>query len=397
MSRRLWWGHQIPVWHCERCGEMVASRERPARCPNGHGSLRQEEQILDTWFSSGLWPFATLGWPKATPELGYFYPGDVLVTDRGIIFLWVSRMIMFGLHFMRDIPFTDVFIHPTVQTLEGKRMSKSMGTGIDPLEIMDQRGYGADALRYALVLRCSQSQQDLRFGEKMLDDVRNINNKIWNIARFVRMNLEGDGGRPLAPSTALPAGTALGAADRWILSRFARTARAVTADLEAFEFDKAARALYDFLWATYADWYVEFAKVTLAAGEAEPRRAAQWTLWRVLEGTLRLLHPIMPHITEEVWHLLPHDGESIMIAPWPDPPAAWIDDEGEGAVEELSEVIRAIRSLRADLGVPAGSAVAPRLRVSDEAQRRRLEPMLPYIRALTRAGGVTLEEASGPA
>ncbi|HEV8338444.1 MAG TPA: valine--tRNA ligase [bacterium] len=396
ISRRLWWGHQIPVWHCETCGEMVAARERPARCPNGHGSLRQEEQILDTWFSSGLWPFATLGWPKATPELGYFYPGHVLVTGRDIIFLWVARMIMFGLKFVGDVPFTDVHIHPNVLNLEGKRMSKSLGTGLDPIDYIESLGYGADALRYALVLRSSQTQQDLRFGEKMLDDVRNFNNKIWNIARFVRMNLEGDTGSAWVSSTTPPAGAALGEADSWILSRFARTAREVTADLEAFEFDKAARALYDFLWGTYADWYVEFAKVRLVSGDAGAGRATQWTLWRVLEGTLRLLHPIMPHITEEVWHLLPHDGESIMIAPWPDPPPGWIDEEGERAVERLMEVVRAIRSLRADLGVPAGSVVAPRLRVSDEARRRSLEPMLPYIRALARADGVTLEGASGP-
>ncbi|MDQ7851175.1 MAG: valine--tRNA ligase, partial [Armatimonadota bacterium] len=190
ISRRLWWGHQIPAWHCRDCGEVVVARQRPDRCPRCGGvTLMQEEQILDTWFSSALWPFATLGWPAETPELRYFYPGNVLVTDRSIIFLWVARMIMFGLEFLGEVPFTDVYIHPTVLTLEGRRMSKSMGTGIDPMEMMDQRGYGADALRFALVVRCSQ-QQDLRFSEKMLEDVRNFNNKIWNIARFVRLNLE---------------------------------------------------------------------------------------------------------------------------------------------------------------------------------------------------------------
>jgi valyl-tRNA synthetase len=275
-------------------------------------------------------------------------------------------------------------------------MSKSLGTGLDPIDYIESLGYGADALRYALILRASQTQQDFRFGEKMLDDVRNFNNKIWNIARFVRMNLEGIALSAKETSAAPPGGAVLGAAERWILSRYARTAREVTAQLEAFEFDKAARALYDFLWGTYADWYVEFAKVTLSGEDTGERRATQWTLWRVLEGTLRLLHPIMPHITEEIWHLLPHDGESIMIAPWPAPPAGWLDEGAEGAVERLMEVIRAIRSLRVDLGVSAGAILAPRLRVSDEARRRVLKPMLPYVRALARAEGVTLERASGP-
>ncbi|MBI3975536.1 MAG: valine--tRNA ligase, partial [Armatimonadetes bacterium] len=281
ISRRLWWGHRIPVWHCAACKEMVAARARPARCPRCEShDLAQEEQILDTWFSSGLWPFATLGWPRETPELRTFYPGHVLATARDIIFLWVARMIMFGVEFMGEVPFTEVYIHPTVLTLEGKRMSKSLGTGIDPLEMMDQRGYGADALRFALVLRCSQQQQDLRFGEQMLDDVRNFNNKIWNIARFVRMNLEG-----FTPEPEDPAWAALSVVDRWILSRYARTAREVTAHLGAFEFDKAARLLYDFLWGTYADWYVEFAKIDLARGSEVTRRAVQGALWRVLEGT----------------------------------------------------------------------------------------------------------------
>ena len=398
ISRRLWWGHQIPVWHCRACGESVAARERPERCPRcGGGALEQEEQILDTWFSSGLWPFATLGWPAETPDLGYFYPGDVLVTDRGIIFLWVARMLMFGLEFRGEVPFTDVYIHPTVLTLEGKRMSKSLGTGIDPMVVIDQRGYGADALRFALVMRCSQHQQDLRFGEKMLEDVRNFNNKIWNIARFVRLNLEGfaptgDGGAP-APAD-------LGGIDRWILSRYARTAQEVTADLEAFEFDKAARRLHDFLWATYADWYVELAKVDLYRQPTpERRRQVQWTLWTVLEGAMRLLHPIMPHITEEVWQLLPHEGESIMISPWPEVPGEWIDEEAERTADRLIAVIRAIRSLRVDMGVAAGAAVAPVLRPADGDTRAQLEALGPYITALARASQLTvhLPDAVPPA
>src|SRR3970282_2174754 len=294
-----------------------------------------------------------------------------LVTDRGIIFLWVARMLMFGLEFRGEVPFTDVYIHPTVLTLEGKRMSKSLGTGIDPMVVIDQRGYGADALRIALVMRCSQHQQDRRFGEKMLEDVRNFNNKIWNIARFVRLNLEGfaptgDGGAP-APAD-------LGGIDRWILSRYVRTAPEGTADLQGFEVDKAARRLHDFLWATYADWYVELAKVDLYRQPTpERRRQVQWTLWTVLEGAMRLLHPIMPHITEEVWQLLPHEGESIMISPWPEVPGEWIDEEAERTADRLIAVIRAIRSLRVDMGVAAGAAVAPVLRPADGDTRAQLE------------------------
>lgn len=394
ISRRLWWGHQIPVWHCRQCGEMIAARERPERCPRCGGSaLEQEEQILDTWFSSALWPFATLGWPRETPDLRSFYPGNVLMTDRGIIFLWVARMIMFGLEFRGEVPFTDVYIHPTVLTLDGRRMSKSMGTGIDPLEMIETRGYGADALRFALVSRCSQHQQDLRFGEKMLDDVRNFTTKIWNIARFVRLNLE-----DFAPGAEPPGGPAgWPVIDRWILSRYARTVGAVTDDLEAFEFDKAARTVYDFLWATYADWYVELAKVDLYRQPAEVRRRqVQWTLWRVLEGTMRLLHPVMPHITEEIWQLLPHSGESVMVSPWPEAPTSWADADGERTLERLLAVVRAIRSLRVDMGLSAGTAVTPVLRPADERIGAELEGLGPYVIALTRASGLSFQAPGTP-
>ncbi len=379
ISRRLWWGHRIPVWHCAG-GHLIAQRDAPAHCPECGGTdLRQEEQILDTWFSSAAWPFATLGWPQDTPDLRYFYPTSVLVTGRDIIFLWVARMIMFGLEFMGEVPFTDVYINPTVLNIEGKRMSKSLGTGLDPLDYVEQ-GYGADALRYALTLRCSQGQQDLRFGEKMLEDVRNFNNKIWNAARFVRMHLEG-----FTPAQA-PAREQLSAIDRWIRSRYAGLVRQVTTHLEAYDFDKAARALYDFIWAEYCDWYLEFSKVDLYRdGLAAGRRlAVQHTLWRVLEGTLRLLHPIMPHITEEIWQLLPHEGESIVIAPWPTPDPGEDDPAAEAAVEVLMAVTRAIRSLRADLGLAPASW--PVVRVSGPVDRRQVvEQYREYVTRLARA------------
>lgn len=398
ISRRLWWGHRIPIWHCAN-GHMAAGREAPARCPECGGTdLRQEEQILDTWFSSAAWPFATLGWPAQTPDLAYFYPTSVLATGRDIIFLWVARMIMFGLEFAGDIPFTDVYINPTVLNIEGRRMSKSLGTGLDPLDYVEQ-GYGADALRFALTLRCSQGQQDLRFGEKMLDDVRNFNNKIWNAARFVRMHLEG-----FDPEGAGRLGReSLGIFDRWIRSRFGKVVDVVTTALEAFDFDRAARALYDFVWSEYCDWYLELAKVDLYRPDLEPARrtAIQHTLWMVLEGTLRLLHPIMPHITEEIWQSLPHHGDSIVTAPWPTPPsgdgdmaaAAALDEEVEEAAATVMAVVRAIRSLRADLGIPPSAALSPRLRAEGDT-RTLLECHRAYVAALARAPGLALVDGT---
>ncbi|MBI3997956.1 MAG: valine--tRNA ligase [Armatimonadetes bacterium] len=392
ISRRLWWGHRIPVWHCAS-GHMVAGREAPARCPEcGSTDLRQEEQILDTWFSSAAWPFATLGWPKQTPDLAYFYPTNVLATGRDIIFLWVARMIMFGLEFTGDIPFTDVYINPTVLNIEGKRMSKSLGTGLDPLDYVEQ-GYGADALRFALTLRCSQGQQDLRFGEKMLEDVRHFNNKIWNAARFVRMHLTG-----FAPDGERPAGS-LSLIDRWIRSRFAGLVRAVTDALEAYDFDKAARALYDFIWSEYCDWYLELAKVDLYRTSLDPARrsAIQHTLYVVLEGTMRLLHPIMPHITEEIWQSLPHRGASIVVAPWPAADPRAIDENAEAQMGTIMAVVRAIRSMRADLGLAPSVPIAPTLR-AQPAARTLLEAHQDYVVSLSRASGlvVTVDGTRSP-
>jgi valyl-tRNA synthetase len=390
ISRRLWWGHRIPIYSCGN-GHTVAGRQVPARCPEcGATAFTQEEQILDTWFSSAAWPFATLGWPAQTPDLAYFYPTSVLVTGRDIIFLWVARMIMFGLEFIGDVPFTDVYINPTVMNLEGRRMSKSLGTGLDPLDYVEQ-GYGADAMRFALTLRCSQGQQDLRFGEKMLDDVRNFNNKIWNAARFVRMHLEG-----FEPSAGPGS---LSVIDRWIRSRYARLIETVTGALESFDFDKAARTLYDFVWSEFCDWYLELAKVDLYRDglAADRRRAIQHTLWSVLEGTLRLLHPIMPHLTEEVWQSLPHDGESIVTAAWPRTGEAAVDDGAEAQVETIMAVVRAIRSIRADLGLAPAAPVLVVLRAPRDT-RGLLEAHRDYLVTLARAEGLSIGDraAGGP-
>ncbi len=393
ISRQLWWGHRIPVWQCAACGERTADTAAPAACPRcGGADLVQDPDVLDTWFSSALWPLATLGWPRDTADLRYFYPTSVLVTDRGIIFLWVCRMIMFGLEFMGEVPFADVYIHPTVLTLTGQRMSKSLGTGIDPLEMADGRGYGADAVRFALISRCSQAQQDMRFGEKMIEDVRNFNTKLWNATRFVLLHLDGFDHRAPAPAPA-----ALSTADRWIRSRHARLAGEVTALLEAYEFDKAARALYDFIWGEFCDWYVEMAKADLQreAGDPVRRHAVQHTLWVVLSRTVQLLHPIMPFITEEVWQLLPHDGPSIMVSPWPQPDPGWVDHQAEAEVAVVKDTIRAIRSLRAELALPPGRRVPVRLR-ADGPTRAMLERARPYLADLARAEPVHLDDPAVP-
>jgi valyl-tRNA synthetase len=406
ISRQLWWGHRIPVWQCDACGERTASKTRPASCVHcGGQSLTQDPDVLDTWFSSGIWPFATLGWPRETPDLRYFYPGNVLSTDKGILFLWVARMIMMGLHFMDNVPFTDVYVTPTVLNIEGGRMSRSLGTGLDPLEMIEDRGYGADALRFALISRCSQSQQEFRFAEKMIADVRNFNTKIWNATRFVLLNLEGfDADGP-------PVAAALSLADRWIRSRFARVIDDVTASLEGFELDKAARALYDFIWNEYCDWYLEMAKVDLQGpgtrdqGPAtndqrrttndERRTAVQHTLSYVLSDTMKLLHPIMPFITEEIWQQLPHDGDSIMVSSWPAPRPEWIDPDAEAQMDAVMEVIRSVRSVRTELGLAPTTAVSLLLRPR-ALNLSAMKQAYPYILGLARVREAEFADLAAP-
>ncbi|MDR5684291.1 MAG: valine--tRNA ligase [Armatimonadota bacterium] len=380
ISRQLWWGHRIPVWTCEGCGQRIASKAEPSACRNcNHRGWAQDPDVLDTWFSSALWPFATLGWPRDTEDLRYFYPTRLLVTDRGIIFLWVCRMIMFGLEFIGEVPFADVYIHPTVHDMQGRRMSKSLGTGIDPLEVIGR--HGADALRFALIARCSQSQQDMRFEEKMIADTRNFANKIWNAARFVHMNLgETD------PSAANPAELSFTAADVWILGRLQRTVEEVTRAYETYRFDDAARSLYRFLWSEYCDWYLEMAKVQIqqpAAG-GQSVSTTRWVLWYVLDQSLRLLHPIMPFVTEEVWRSLPHRGETLMLGPWPQADPRRIHEQVDRQITLVQDVIREIRSLRADLRLPPHHTIGVHI-AAPPAERAVLEEASPFVRALARA------------
>jgi valyl-tRNA synthetase len=379
ISRQIWWGHRIPAWYCEGCGETIVSREDITACPHCGGRVEQDPDVLDTWFSSALWPFSTMGWPEKTAELKYFYPTSVLVTGYDIIFFWVARMIFMGLEFMKDIPFGHVFIHGLVRDAEGRKMSKSLGNGIDPLDVIEK--YGADTLRFTLMTGNTPGN-DMRFYWERVESSRNFANKIWNASRFVLMNLEG-----FDPAAA-PGEYTL--ADRWILSRYAGTAAEVTANLERFELGEAARSLYDFIWSEYCDWYIETAKARLYGKEdARGRATAQYVLWHVLEGTLRLLHPFMPFISEAIWQHLPHEGESIVRAAWPAPPAELADEAAEAAMGTVMETVKAVRNMRAEVNVPPGKKSEVMILAAEELGAV-LAGNAQYIRTLAAAEPVTV-------
>jgi len=340
VSRQVWWGHQLPVWYGPNDEVFVAETEEAARAEAaaaGISELRRDSDTLDTWFSSGLWPFSILGWPEATPELAHWYPNQVLITGREIIFLWVARMMMLGLHFVGDVPFRTVFIAPLVFDLQGRKMSKSLGNVIDPMDLVEK--YGADAFRLGIVRQMRLESQELRFDERFCEKARDFNNKMWNALRYVLGLPEG-----LPRGGTLPPARDLGLADRWILTGLHRTIDAVTAALENFEFGVAADTLLDFAWYEYCDWYLEATKVPT------PTRAA--VLSYVLNTVARLLHPIAPFVTEEMWQALPHDGATIVTASWPDSSEVPVDDEAAARYERLRTVVGKAREMRAELGLP---------------------------------------------
>lgn len=342
ISRQLWWGHRIPAWYCADCGELIVSREAPGECPKCHSQrLSQDPDTLDTWFSSALWPFSTLGWPDETAELKYFYPTNTLVTGYDIIFFWVARMIFSGLEQMGEAPFSSVLIHGLVRDADGRKMSKSLGNGIDPLEVIDS--YGADALRFSLATGNTPGN-DMRFSDDKVNASRNFANKIWNASRFVMMNLSDEITVPSLPDI-------LATEDKWVLDRYNTLAREVNENLEKFELGIAVQKLYDFIWDILCDWYIELCKSRLQAG-GDASLSAQKVLVFVLSGTLRLLHPFMPFITEELWQALPHEGESIMIAPFPAYDEALAFGEESAAFEKVVQAIRAIRARRGEMNVP---------------------------------------------
>jgi valyl-tRNA synthetase len=439
ISRQLWWGHRIPIWYCETCSEADLERALGGRAdvtwrraetggwlicsetdlePDALGpghALARDPDVLDTWFSSALWPHSTLGWPDDTPELKKYYPTDVLATSRDIITLWVARMVIFGQFNMGDVPFRDVFIHPVIQDGKGQRMSKSKGNGIDPVDIIDL--YGADALRFGLASAATETQ-DLRMPveKAKLADGRVVNtserfeqgrtfpNKFWNAARFALMNLQDFAAEDPPP---LPIAD-LGSEDHWILDRLAATTRSVTAGLESFQFSDVARSLRDFTWNDFCDWYLEMVKSRLRADDAGTRATAQAMLVLVLDGLCRLLHPVIPFVTEQVWQALRQvaprrfdpvardvrdAAASVCIAPWPSYPETWVWPEAEEVVGLWQEVTKTIRNLRAERNVPKDAKVEPFLVASGETAER-LRRGSAYIRALAPAAGLVISEGS---
>ena len=341
ISRQLWWGHRIPAFYCDACGEMFVSKEDMTVCPKCGKELRQDPDVLDTWFSSALWPFSTLGWPDKTADLEKYYPTSVLVTGYDIITFWVSRMIFSGLEHMGKEPFSTVFIHGLVRDAQGRKMSKSLGNGIDPLEIIDK--YGADALRFALATGNSPGN-DMRFSDEKIEAARNFANKLWNASRFVRMNLTID-------EIKLPEESKLALEDKWILTKFNALVANVTAALDKFEVGVALSNIYDFTWDIFCDWYIELSKVRLGAQGTEENLVAQNVIAYILTGTLKLLHPFMPFITEEIYQALPHDCESIMISKYPEFNKDECYDEANDQMERIIAAIKAIRNRRSEMNV----------------------------------------------
>ena len=342
ISRQLWWGHQIPAWYCEDCGEIIVARETPHNCTKCNSTnLRRDEDTLDTWFSSALWPFSTLGWPDNTKELKYFYPTNTLVTGYDIIFFWVARMIFSAIEYTDSVPFDTVLIHGLVRDAQGRKMSKSLGNGIDPLEEIER--YGADALRFTLATGNAPGN-DMRYSPERVEASRNFANKLWNAARFVLMNLPDD-----EPSAYIPEDLSM--EDKWVLSKFNTLAKEVTDNLDKFEIGIAVSKLYDFIWDVYCDWYIKLCKVRLNADESKAK-TARGVLVYVMTGILKLLHPFMPFITEEIWQTLPHEGESIMISKWPEFDENLQFTQAEKEFERIMNAIRAVRARRAEMNVP---------------------------------------------
>lgn len=380
ISRQLWWGHRIPAYYCDDCGEMTVAKEDVTVCPKCGGThMRQEEDVLDTWFSSALWPFSTLGWPDKTPELDYFYPTSVLVTGYDIIFFWVARMIFSGMEQMHEEPFKTVYIHGLVRDAQGRKMSKSLGNGIDPLEIIDQ--YGADALRFTLVTGNSPGN-DMRFSTEKVEASRNFANKIWNASRFIQMNLTID-------NAELPADLAL--EDKWILHKYNELVKAVTENIDKYELGIAVQKLYDFIWDNFCDWYIEIVKPRLQNHEdVTANERAQKVLCYVLRGTMQLLHPFMPFITESIWQALPHEGPSIMVSKWPEyQPDLCFATEAE-QVETIMDTIRAIRARRAEMNVPPSKRAQVILLTNERAS---YEAGILFFSKLAYASEVTFADA----
>ncbi len=379
ISRQLWWGHRIPAWYCDDCGEITVGKEDPTVCAHcGSKNIHQDEDTLDTWFSSALWPFSTLGWPDNTPELQHYFPTNTLVTGYDIIFFWVARMIFSSCEQMQDIPFENVFIHGIVRDDQGRKMSKSLGNGIDPLVVIDQ--YGADALRFTLVNGNSPGN-DMRYSNEKVEASRNFANKLWNASRFILMNLDGS-----EQPAHLPKAEDLATEDKWILSKFNTLAKEINSNIDSFELGTAIAKLYEFVWDQFCDWYIEVAKIRLQEGGAAAE-TAKTVLIYVIDGILKLLHPFMPFITEEIWQALPHDGETIMLTAYPEYKEELDFSADEAEFSRIMEAIRAIRNRRAEMNVPPKKKAAVYVETAYEDTFRA---GIPYIQRLASASDVII-------
>jgi len=381
ISRQIWWGHRIPAWYCQECGKVIVAKEEPRACPSCKSKhLQQETDVLDTWFSSALWPFSTLGWPDSTDELKTFYPTSVLVTGFDILFFWVARMMMMGLHFLDDIPFRDVYIHDLVKDERGQKMSKSKGNIIDPLEVLDK--FGTDAFRFTLSVLAIQGR-DIRLSEERIAGYRNFINKIWNAARFSLMNLK-DCGPPSIDNSNHTL------ADRWIMTRMGEIAEGITGYIDGYKFNDAASTCYQFVWHEFCDWYLEMAKLELYSKDQKTRAVAQSVMQILLSGVVRLLHPFVPFITEEIWQRLPHTQGSIMLSPFPQRSEFIHDDESVREMDLLKAVIAGIRNIRGEMNVPPRTGVKTVIDVKGSIEREILENNLAYITSLAKVDSVDI-------
>ena len=388
ISRQLWWGHRIPAWYCQGCGETIVTTETLTECPHCHGKVEQDPDVLDTWFSSALWPFATMGWPDNTEEVKHWYPTSVMVTGYDIIFFWVARMIFMGLEFKEEIPFKHVFIHGLVRDSQGRKMSKSLGNGINPLEVIEE--YGADALRFTLVTGNTPGN-DMRFYMERVEANRNFANKIWNASKFVLMNLEG------FDESFVPSAEDYTLADKWILEEYNKTVTNITNNLDKFELGEAASAVYDFIWNTYCDWYIELAKPRLYNKEGgRDRQTVQYLLVSILRHMMELLHPFMPFVTEHIWQHLPHEGESIMVAPWPSTLSMEGFSSAAAHMNVMMDGIKGIRNMRAEMNVPMGKRSEVILVPATEELKGILETHGDYFHTLGWAEKVTVLSPDAP-
>jgi valyl-tRNA synthetase len=395
ISRQIWWGHRIPAWFCDHCGKITVSMEDPTRCSHCNSDeIRQETDVLDTWFSSALWPFSTMGWPDQTAELKKYYPTSCLVTGFDILFFWVARMMMMGLHFMNEVPFRDVYIHALVRDAQGQKMSKSKGNVIDPLTVIDQ--YGTDAFRFTLAAFAAQGR-DIKLAEDRISGYRNFCNKVWNAARFTLMNLE-----DFEPDTLVFEDLRLTEADEWILHRLNETSREINRALEEYRFNEAAMGLYQFTWSEFCDWYLELSKQELYGDDLLRRRTTQYVLWTVLDHLLRLLHPFMPFITEEIWQSLPKGNSctlrgsggdwapSIMLAPYPQPREDWQFEDAADRMTQVMAVISAIRTIRGEMEVPPSRQIGVMISAATGRSEELIRLFEDKIKALARASELTI-------